>query len=78
MVSKSSAEIELRSTALGMWETLWLMMLQEEIVVKVLPLMVIHCDKKVAISTSHNPVHYDHTKHIEVDRQFIQEDRWSN
>lgn len=64
VVSKSSVEVELRSTTLGMCETLWLMMLQEELVVKVLPLMVIHRDNKVAISTSHNLVHYDHTKHL--------------
>lgn len=30
------------------------------------------CDNKAAISISHNPVHQDRTKHIEVDR-FIKE-----
>ena len=33
----------------------------------------IRCDNKAAISISHNPVHHDQTKHVEVDRHFIKE-----
>ena len=32
-----------------------------------------YCDNKAAISISHNPVHHDRTKHVEVDRHFIKE-----
>ena len=31
------------------------------------------CDNKTAINISHNPVHHDRTKHVEVDRHFIKE-----
>ena len=37
-----------------------------------LPLKI-YCDNKAAISISHNPVHHDRTKHVEVDRHFIKE-----
>ena len=33
----------------------------------------IYCDHKVAIDISHNPLRHDRTKHIEVDRHFINE-----
>ena len=29
------------------------------------------CDNKAAIDIAHNPVQHDHTKHVEVDRNFI-------
>lgn len=31
------------------------------------------CDNQAAISIAKNPVHHDHTKHVEVDRHFISE-----
>lgn len=31
------------------------------------------CDNKAAINISHNLVHHDRTKHVEVDRHFIKE-----
>ena len=33
----------------------------------------IFCDNKAAINISHNPMHHDRTKHVEVDRHFIKE-----
>ena len=33
--------------------------------------MNLFCDNKAVIDISHNPVQYDRTKHVEVDRQFI-------
>ena len=35
--------------------------------------MKVYCDNKDAIAISHNPVHHDQTKHVEMDRQFIKE-----
>lgn len=35
--------------------------------------MKLFCDKKAAINISHNSVHHDQIKHIEVDRYFIKE-----
>ena len=33
----------------------------------------IYCDNKATINISHNPVHRDRMKHVEVDRHFIKD-----
>ena len=73
VVARSSAEAELRSAAHGVCEALWLKMLLEELKVSVTAPLKIFCDNKAAINISHNPLHHDRTKHIEVDRHFIKE-----
>ena len=35
--------------------------------------MRLYCDNKSAINIAHNPVQYDRTKHVEIDRHFIKE-----
>jgi hypothetical protein len=35
--------------------------------------MKLWCDNKSAISIANNPVQYDQTKHVEIDRFFIKE-----
>lgn len=35
--------------------------------------MKLLCDKKASISTAHNPMQHDRTKHVEVDQHFINE-----
>ena len=35
--------------------------------------MKMFCDNQAAISVSHNLVHHDRTKHVEIDRYFIKE-----
>ncbi|KAI5322714.1 hypothetical protein L3X38_031786 [Prunus dulcis] len=35
--------------------------------------MELHCDNKSTINIAHNPVQHGRTKHVEVDRHFIQE-----
>ena len=35
--------------------------------------MKMYCDNKVVINISHNSIHHDRTKHVEVDRHFIKE-----
>ena len=32
-----------------------------------------YCDNKATINIAHNPVQYDKTKHVEIDRYFIKE-----
>ena len=73
VVARSSAEVELRSTTLGICEILWLkILLKEPRIESELPLRIFY-DNKTAISIAHNPVHHDYTKHVEVDRHFIKE-----
>ena len=62
VVARSTAEAEFRAVAHGICEMLWLKLLLEELEIKInLPL------NKAAISISHNLVHHDRTKHVEVD-----------
>ena len=56
-----------------MCELLWLKQLLGEIGVKEEMPMKMYCDNKAAINISHNPVHHDQTKHVEVDKHFIKE-----
>lgn len=35
--------------------------------------MELFCDNKAAISISHNPVHHNRIKHVEINRHFIKE-----
>lgn len=73
VVARSSAEAELRSLAHGLCETLWLKNLLNELRQTIQEPLKLYCDNKAAISISHNPVHHDRTKHVEVDRHFIKE-----
>ena len=45
-------------------------MLLEELLVKVSRPVKVYCDNKAVIS--HNPVHHDRFKHIEVDSHFFE------
>ena len=73
VVARSSTEAELRSIAHGVCEALWLKMLLEEFKTMTGTPIKIYCDNKAAINMSHNPLHHDRTKHVEVDRHFIKE-----
>ena len=73
VVAKSIAEAKLRSIAHGICEVLWLKILLEELEVMVKLPLRIYCDNKATINISHNPVHHDRMKHVEVDRHFIKE-----
>ena len=59
--------------ALGICEGLWLKMLLEELGLKIEGSISAHCDNRAAIAVSHNPVHHDRIKHVEIDRHFIKE-----
>lgn len=72
VVARSSAEAELRSAALGICEALWIKLLLEELKIEKQSPMLILCDNKAAIAITHNPVHHNRTKHIEIDRHTSQ------
>ncbi|RVW21165.1 Retrovirus-related Pol polyprotein from transposon RE2 [Vitis vinifera] len=57
----------------GICELLWLKKLLVEIGVALSYEMYLFCDNKAAIAISHNPIQHDHTKHVEVDRNFIKQ-----
>lgn len=71
VISHSSAVAELRSTAHRICKAFWLRWLFHELCIQVNSSMSIWCDNKAAISISHNLVHNNRTKHVEVDRHFI-------
>lgn len=73
MVAHSSAEVEYRSTAHGVYVLLWPKLLLIESVFPVKGLKNLYYDNKAPISTVHNPVQHNRTKHIEVDQHFIKE-----
>jgi len=73
VVSRSSAEAEFRSMALGICELLWIKIILEDLRIKWEEPMRLYCDNKSAIGIAHNPVQHDRTKHVEVDRHFIKE-----
>ena len=73
VVARSSAEAEFRAVAQGICELLWLKLLLGELKIADIQPMKLYYDNKAAIDISHNPVHHDRTKHVEVDRHFIKE-----
>lgn len=57
--------------AQGICKLLWLKLVLEELKVANGGLMKLYCDNKAAIT--HNPMHHNHIKHVEVDMHFIKE-----
>ena len=73
VVARSSAEAEFRSMTLGLCEALWLRLLLQNLgYLSDQPIQLL-CDSKVACDIANNPIQYDRTKHVEVDRFFIKE-----
>ncbi|RVW83709.1 Retrovirus-related Pol polyprotein from transposon TNT 1-94 [Vitis vinifera] len=70
-VALSSAEAEFRGIVKGICELIWLKRLLIEIGFAPSFEIDLFCDNKAAIDIAHNPVQHDHTKHVEVDRNFI-------
>ncbi|KAL2481286.1 cysteine-rich RLK (RECEPTOR-like protein kinase) 8 [Abeliophyllum distichum] len=73
IVSKSSAEAELKAIAQGVCELLWLKKLLKKLRREFTQPMKLFSDNKAAISMMLNPVYHDRTKYVEVDRHFIKE-----
>jgi len=59
--------------AKGLCELLWLRRLLTKISLAPKGEMNLFCDNKAAINISHNLVQHDRTKHVEVDRHFIEQ-----
>lgn len=73
VVVKSSAKSEFRAVAQGLCELLWLKIILDDLKVKWEGLMKLYSDNKSVINIAHNPMQHDRTKHMEIDRHFIEE-----
>ena len=73
VVARSSAEAEFRGMTLGICEALWLRLILMDLGYLPRQPILLYCDNKAACDIAHNPVQYDRTKHVEVDRFFIKD-----
>ncbi|GAA0162849.1 hypothetical protein LIER_18854 [Lithospermum erythrorhizon] len=73
VVARSSVETEYRAMAHGICEVIWVKRLYEELDMKFEGPIQLYCDNQSAMSITHNPVQHDRTRHVEVDRHFINE-----
>ena len=59
--------------SLSLCEMMWLKRLLGELKVLRNGTMMLHCDNVAAINIANNPVLFDRTKHVEIDKFFIKE-----
>ena len=59
--------------ALSLCELLWLRIVLVDLKIVVNEPIRLFCDNQSIINIAHNPVQFDRTKHIEIDRHFIKE-----
>jgi hypothetical protein len=72
-VPRSTAEAEYRALTLILCEMMWLKSMLKELQLLRNETTLLHCDNVAAINIANNPVQFDHTKHVEIDRFFIKE-----
>ena len=73
MMARSSVEVEFRVIAHGTCEPLWLKIILGDLKIKWQGPMKLYCDNKLTINIAHNLFQHDWTKHVEVNRHFIEE-----
>ena len=73
VVSRSSAEAELRAVANGVCEGMWITRVLQELRISTQFPIKMWCDSMAAIQMINNPIHHDRTKHVKIDRHFIKE-----
>jgi hypothetical protein len=73
VVARSTAKAEYRAMALSLCEMLWLRSLLKELRLLRNETMMLLCNNVAAINIANNPVQFDRTKHVEIDRLFIKE-----
>ena len=57
----------------SVYELLWIKQIVQNLGLRYPEPLVMHCDNKVAIAITNNPVQHDRTKYVEVDRHFIKD-----
>ena len=73
VVTRSSAEANFRAMAHVICELLWLKIILDDLKIKWQGPMKLYYDNKLTINIAHNLFQHDWTKHVEVDRHFIEE-----
>ncbi|KAK4397721.1 Retrovirus-related Pol polyprotein from transposon RE1 [Sesamum angolense] len=72
-VSRSSAEAEYRSMASTVCELLWISYILGDFGITVVSPIPFHCDNKVAIHITENPVFHECTKHLDIDCHIVRD-----
>ena len=57
----------------GIDEAIWVKHLLDELKISYTTPIIIRCDNRSAISIAHDPVYYDQTKYVNIDRFYIQD-----
>lgn len=73
VVSKSTAEAELRALADAICEISWLQLLLSELHVSQVAPIIIHCDNQAALDIAADPVFHPKIKHFAIDCHFVRE-----
>ena len=73
IVSKSSAEAEYRGVANVVFQSCWIHSLLLELHCPIPTTTLVYCDNVNAVYLSSNPVQHQHTKHIEMNIDFVRE-----
>ncbi|GKA12371.1 retrovirus-related pol polyprotein from transposon TNT 1-94, partial [Tanacetum coccineum] len=73
VVSRSSAEAEYRAMAVTFCEVTWLLSLLNDLGLKDLHPITLHCDNQAAIHIAANPVFHARIKHIEVGCHYVRD-----
>lgn len=72
-ISKSSAEVEYRSTEMYVSEGVWIKGLLQQLHIRGSFPAVLYCDNKAVIQIAGNLMFHERTKHIEIDCHFVRE-----
>ena len=78
VVSKSTAEAELRALADTSCELSWMTLLLSELQCSQSPPITIHCDNQAALDIAADPVFHTKTKHFAIDCHFVREQVQAN
>jgi hypothetical protein len=71
VVAKSTAEAEYKAMALSLCEMMWLKRLLGDLKVLRNGTMRLHCDNIVVVNIANNPVQFERTKHVKINKFFI-------
>ena len=71
VVSRSSAEVELRAIEIAIGKGIWITRVLTELGMTFEKLVKLKCDNQSTICIAKDPVHHDIIKHVEIDRHFI-------